>query len=214
VNADDRILLLDLENLGTVRLRPRPLRARLEALLAVAGDVHHAVAAYALPDDSTDPVASLLAELRIAPLRVPPGPDAAELMLLAHARYVHAESGRIFLVGSADGRFAKLASLGRVELLVWDGQPMATKLSDVVRDVHRLARPTGTPVDDTVDTAEPDHLVPAAALAETTSTAPALVPPNGTGPELTGRLLTALATGFAIAAGQRLFGALVPHRKR
>jgi hypothetical protein len=127
VIADDRILLLDLENLGTELLRPRPLRARLEALLAVAGVIHHAIAAYALPD--ADPVASLLAELRIAPLRVPPGPDAAELALLAHARYVHAEGGRIFLVGSADGRFAELAGLGRVELLVWDGQPVATKLA-------------------------------------------------------------------------------------
>lgn len=89
MNADDRILLLDLENLGTVRLRPRPLRTRLETLLAAAGEIHHAVAAYALPDASEgDPLASQLAGLRIAPLRVPPGPDAAELALLAHARHV------------------------------------------------------------------------------------------------------------------------------
>lgn len=56
MNADDRILLLDLENLGIVRLRPRPLRARLETLLAAAGEIHHAVAADALPaDDDSDP---------------------------------------------------------------------------------------------------------------------------------------------------------------
>lgn len=213
MNADDRILLLDLENLGTVRLRPRPLRARLEALLAAGGDVHHAVAAYALPDpDGVDPIASVLAELRIAPLRVPPGPDAAELALLAHARHVHAEGGRIFLVGSADGRFAELAALGRVELLVWDGQPVATKLAEVVHDLHRLARPTGTPVDDTADheQTEPGPALP---------TAPAIVaPPPGelcrTEPRLAGRLLTALVTGLAIAAGQRLFDALVPRRRR
>jgi hypothetical protein len=37
------------------------LRARLEALLAAAGDIHHVVAAYALPDgDSVDPIASRL----------------------------------------------------------------------------------------------------------------------------------------------------------
>ena len=74
MNADDRILLLDLENLGSARLRPRPLRSRLEALLNAAGDIHHAVAAYALPDAAeADPLASVLAELRVAPLRVTPG---------------------------------------------------------------------------------------------------------------------------------------------
>lgn len=213
MNADDRILLLDLENLGAVRLRPRPLRARLEALLGVAGDVHHAIAAYGLPDDEADPVASLLAELRIAPLRVAPGPDAAELALLAHARYVHAEGGRIFLVGSADGRFAELTGLGRVELLVWDGQPVATKLADVVHDIHRLARPTGTPIDEAADTSGPDHLDPEAAPAESVRPATVVLPAR-TGQDLTGRLLIALATGFAIAAGQRVFDALIPRWRR
>ncbi|MBE8523085.1 hypothetical protein ILP97_37295 [Amycolatopsis sp. H6(2020)] len=44
MNADDRTFLLDLENLGSVQLRPRSLRARLEALLQAAGEHHHAVA--------------------------------------------------------------------------------------------------------------------------------------------------------------------------
>lgn len=145
MNADDRILLLDLENLGSVWLRPRPLRARLETLLASAGEIHHAVAAYALPAGAdADPLASLLAELRIAPLRVAPGADAAELALLAHARHSHAEGARNFLVGSADGRFAELAGHGRVELLVWDGQPIATRLADIAHHVHRITRPTST----------------------------------------------------------------------
>jgi hypothetical protein len=121
---------LDLENLDTRWLRPRPFRTRVQALINAAdaaGPVHHAVAAYAVPPETDDgPLASLLAQLRIAPLRVPPGPDAAELALLAHARHVHSAGGRIFLVGSADGRFDELATLGRVELLVWHGQPVAT----------------------------------------------------------------------------------------
>lgn len=33
-------------------------------------------------------------------------PDAAELALLSHTRRIHADGPRIFLVGSADGRFA------------------------------------------------------------------------------------------------------------
>lgn len=208
MNADDPVLLLDLENLGTAQFRPRPLRARLEALLAAAGEVHHAVAAYARSDATEgDPLASLLAELRIAPLRVPPGPDAAELALLSHARRIHAEGGRIFLVGSADGRFAELAALGRIELLVWDGQPVAAKLADVAHRVRRLVRPTATSAEDTVDREQPD-LEPA---PQVTTTAPE---PHCATTPLTRQLLAALTTGIGIAAGQRLFNALLARTTR
>jgi hypothetical protein len=50
VGLGDRIrgkqvaLLVDFEHLGTVRLRPRPPRGRLETLLTAAGEIHHAVA--------------------------------------------------------------------------------------------------------------------------------------------------------------------------
>lgn len=206
MNADDRTLLLDLENLGTVRLRPRPLRTRLEALLVAAGEIHHAVAAYGLPDGADDdPLASLLAELRIAPLRVLPGVNAAELALLAHARYVHAAGGRIFLVGSADGRFAQLAALGRVELLVWDGQPVATRLVEVAHHLHRIARPTGTPTRDTTEQEqpEPDDIPVAAA----TATRPCRR-------ELAARLLTAVATGLGVALGNAITDRLLSRRRR
>ncbi|MFD9734957.1 hypothetical protein [Umezawaea sp. NPDC059074] len=178
MNADEPVLLLDLENLGTAQFRPRPLRARLETLLAAAGGFHHAVAAYARPDTTEgDPLASLLAEPRIAPLRIPPGPDAAELALLSHARRIHAEGGRIFLVGSADRRFAELATLGRIELLAWDGQPVATKLIDVAHRVHRLVRPSATSTEDTADREQSD-------LAPTPPVAPPLAPtaPSHVGP--------------------------------
>ncbi|GLZ28068.1 hypothetical protein Lesp02_02580 [Lentzea sp. NBRC 105346] len=207
MNADDRVLLLDLENLGSARLRPRPLRARLETLLDAAGETHHVVAAYAVPEcNGVDPVASVLAELRIAPLRVPTGPDAAELALLARARHVHAEGGRIFIVGSADGRFAELATFGRAELLVWDGQPVATKLAEVVHDVRRLTRPTGTPAEDTTEHVQhhPD--------AQAAATNPATMSRRDVG-DLIGRLLIAVITGIGIAVGQRLFDAVVPRRQ-
>jgi len=206
VNADDRILLLDLENLGSARLRPRPLRSRLEVLLNAAGDIHHAVAAYALPDAAeADPLASVLAELRVAPLRVAPGTDAAELALLAHARRVHTEGGRIFLVGSADGRFAELAALGRVELFVWDGQPVAAKLADVVHDIHRLARTTGAPTDDATGP-EQNHPgdKPLTPLAR---------PADRHGIVVVRRLLIAVATGVGIALGQRLVDLVMPARR-
>lgn len=55
----------------------------------------------------------------------------------------------------ADGRFAELAGLGRVELLVWDGQPTATRLADLAHHVHRITRPTGTLTDDAAGQDEP-----------------------------------------------------------
>lgn len=106
---DPRLLLIDLENsIGAVRPRPRVLRARLGALLTAAGAVHHTVAGYAVADFADDPTASVLAELGVAPLRVSPAPDAAELVLLAHARRVRDTLGcRSFLVASADRRFRR-----------------------------------------------------------------------------------------------------------
>ncbi|RLK58427.1 hypothetical protein [Actinokineospora cianjurensis] len=208
--ADDRTLLLDLENLGSATLKPRPLRARLETLLSAAGEHHHAIAAYAVTEGEPDPIVSVLAELRVAPLRVRPGPDAAELALLAHARHVHAEGGRIFLVGSADGRFADLAALGRVELLVWEGQPVATKLTDVVHATHRVPRPTCTPVEDppTVHHAEPEPVSdPGASIA-------AARPPDHPRQALAGWVVTGLVGGFTVAVGQRLLDLLAPRRRR
>lgn len=211
VNADHRVLLLDLENLGVARLRPGALRARLGALLAAAGEVHHVVAAYALADDEgVDPLASLLAELRIAPLRVAPGPDAAELALIAHARHVHAGGGRVFLVGSADGRFAELGALGRVELLVWEGQPVATRLTEVAHALHRLARPVG-PWTGAGDAEHPDP--DAGAPPEAVGVVPAAaVRSRASGRHLAERLLAAAVTGLAVAAGQRLLDRLFPVR--
>ena len=63
------------------------------------------VAGYSLAERGEDPVASILAELGVAPLRVPPGQNAAELVLLEHARRLHAHGGcREFLVSSGDLR--------------------------------------------------------------------------------------------------------------
>jgi hypothetical protein len=142
---EPRVLLIDLENsVGAVRPRRRVLLARVEALLAAAGPVHHAVAGYGGADLADDPTASTLAELGVAALRVAPAPDAAEEVLLAHARRVHASLGcRAFVVASADRRFAELAELGRLELVAWEGQPVAARLEEAAHRVCRVSRPTG-----------------------------------------------------------------------
>ncbi len=140
----------------------------------------------------------MLAELGIAPLRVSPAPDAAELVLLAHARRVHDTLGcRSFLVASADRRFAELATLGRLELLVWQDQPIASKLHDAAHQVHRIPRPTLTGSEPSDP--EPD-LKPE----------PAAVPADRVpGLPLTGPLITALATGVGIGIGQRVVDVLL-----
>lgn len=90
-HAPARVLLIDSENFfGGNTPRPRLLRAQLTALLFASGPVHHAFAT----SDTSDALASVLAEHRVAPLTVSPGRDAAEDALLAHARRVHDSLGR------------------------------------------------------------------------------------------------------------------------
>lgn len=137
-----RVLLIDSENFfGAISPRPRLLRARLTALLTAAGPVHHAVAAFATTSETGDPLASILAEHRVASLTVAPSPDAAEDALFAHARRVHDSLGRCcWLVASADHRLAALAGLGRIDVLAWEGQPVADRLTNVAHATHRFPR--------------------------------------------------------------------------
>lgn len=161
--ADTRMLLIDLENMVGTGPRERPLRARVGALLAAVGPVHHAVAGYTTTEVRQDVVASILAELGVAPLRTAPGPDAAELVLLAHARRVHDALGcRRFLVASADRRFAELAEtgLGRLDVLAWEGQPVAGRLTDSAHQVRRIPKTTGAGAEQAEDEPPPtatDH---------------------------------------------------------
>lgn len=139
-----RVLLIDVDNMVGVACTPRPAaRARLAVLLAAAGPVHHAVAAYNARGDSVeDPLASHLAELGVGCIPVDGGPDAADRALLEHARRVHDTKGcGGFVIASADGRFARLASLGTTEVLAWQGQPVAARLRDAAHRVHHIPRP-------------------------------------------------------------------------
>ncbi|GHG42786.1 MULTISPECIES: hypothetical protein [Amycolatopsis] len=78
----------------------------------------------------------------MASLTVAPSPDAAEDALLAHARRVHDSLGRCcWLVASADHRLAALTDLGPIEVLAWEGQPVADRLTNVAHATHRLPRP-------------------------------------------------------------------------
>ncbi len=74
MQAEDRVLLIDVENMiGSVRSRPDLVSARVRALLDAAGPVHHTLACYTQVDPAIDRVASVLAELGVAPWPVPAG---------------------------------------------------------------------------------------------------------------------------------------------
>ncbi|GAA2698215.1 MULTISPECIES: hypothetical protein [Actinosynnema] len=193
---DVRVLLIDLENaVGAIRPRPRVLRGRVGALLGAAGPVHHAIAGYSGADLADDPTASLLAELGVGALRVAPAQDAAENALLAHAHRVHDALGcRVFVVASADRRFAELAALGRLELLAWADQPIAAKLLDVAHELTRVPRPSGAPQPGLAEHEE--HPVDPAPDA--------FRPGLGT----LGAVVAALLVGVGIGVGQRVVEAV------
>lgn len=142
VRADDRVLLIDVENaLGGADGHPPVFRARVAALRAAAGRLHHCVAAFGLERSADRTPLSLLAEVGVAPWPVSPGHDAADAALLEHARYVYRRGGRTFVVASADHRFATLAGLGRLEVVAWKGQRIARRLEDAAHTVWRVRRP-------------------------------------------------------------------------
>lgn len=138
-----RMLMIDAENMLGARAGEATIRGRVAAIRDAAGSADHVVAAYAavVLVDGLDVTASVLAELGIGVLRVDRGPSAADRALIAHARRVAASSSSPtqFVVASADGRFAELAALGSVEVIVWTGQPLSTRLSTAARRVIRVS---------------------------------------------------------------------------
>lgn len=150
---DARVLLIDVDNVvGAVRPGETVVRARVGALLAAAGPVHHVVACYAITGNGPDRVRSVLAELGVAGWAVPAGANAAETALVEHAHHLADRGCRTFLVASADRGFAQLADLGRLEVMVWDRQPLSRASRNAAQQVHRIALP------------DPGELPPAAPL--------------------------------------------------
>jgi hypothetical protein len=229
MRAGDRVLLIDVENtVGSVRPRPDVVRRRVGALVSAAGPVHHVVASYAPDDPAVDVAVSVLAELGVAPWPVPPGANAADHALLRHARYVYDRGGRVFAVASADGRFARLAELGRLEVLVWHNQKVARALENAAAgNVQRVSLPTGgggPPLAARRDTAaatvtvgESDALI--SVDGQRDAVAPAEVAPVAVDPGWRGRLIAggsvwraagcAVMTGVGIGVGQRLAGTVL-----
>lgn len=199
----DRLVLIDLENVVGFRPKPRTLRARVTALLEAAAPWHHAVAAYAVDDAEDDPTASVLACLGVAPLRVAPGPDTAETALLAHARRMHAdEECAVFTVCSCDRAFAALADIEsvRVEVLIWQGQPVSAKLQRAADEVRQLPRPgTEHSLDEVLTQARTTENDEPVRRQQHRPVRPAL-----------SSLATGILTGIGLALGHRLVDVLLP----
>lgn len=202
------VLLVDAENvIGPSKPRLPLVRARVQALLAAAGPVDHAVACFSQSWPADDSVTSALIELGVVPWAVPACPDAAELALIGHARYL-ATRGRPwrFLVASGDHRLAEIGEYGELHVLVWDGHPLAGRLTSTAAAVHRLSRPT-------LGTAQPDpvNLTTATTTADNGAAKAAAAPPAR---EWGTRLATAILTGVGIGLGQRLVDAALARRGR
>ncbi|MBY8848321.1 hypothetical protein K7G98_06655 [Saccharothrix sp. MB29] len=135
------MLLIDVENVvGPVNPAGAGALAH-RALLAAAGPVHHAMEGYSRQDPAGDRVVSVLAEMGVCTWVVPPGTDAAEKVLLAHARYAHDRGCRSFVVASADHGFTALRDLGTFDVVVWQEQEVSARLAAAARAVHRVPRP-------------------------------------------------------------------------
>jgi hypothetical protein len=221
IGINDRVLLIDMENaVGSIRPRAAVVRARVTALRAAAGDVHHVVACYSAADPAAGEMVSVLAELGVAPWPVLPGRDAAETALLQHAHYVAGRGGRTFLVASGDHRFAELQQLGRLEVLAWNDQKLARKLTTAATQVHRIPKPDVA----AADPAAQQPTGPPAAAPQPVEPTQLPTPNRDPDPDTTGhdrhrpydrqdlsaRLLAAVLTGLGIGIGQRLADLLLP----
>lgn len=144
--ADDRVLLIDVENaVGPVAPGAGVVRSRVRALIDAAGEPHHVLACYAPQDPQADRTVSVLAEMGVATWQVAKGVDAADHALIQHARYLQGRGFTTFVVASGDGVFALLAKLGRLEVLVWEPQPLSRRLTTAAHAVRRLPLPPRDP---------------------------------------------------------------------
>lgn len=200
------MVLIDLENMVGSNPRTPVLRTKVTALLEAAGPYHHAVVAYASSEDD-DTAASVLAALGVAPLRVAPGPDAAENALIRHANRMQAGGCSRFTVCSGDKAFAILADVEstRIDLLVWQGQPVATRLAEAAYNIRELPRvdktstALGTPSThlESDDGARPEH-PPTDGRYRLPNLSPAVA---------------ALLVGVGVAVGHRLVDLVLPRRR-
>ncbi len=122
------------------------------------------------------------------------GDNAADDTLLQHAHYVHSRGGRTFTVASADHRFAELARWGQLDVLAWEGQPVA----------HALTRAAGAHLRRLPRACTSGPAAPAAHVAAVSASRARATPSPPVETSLRRGLLSAVLTGVGIGIGEHL----------
>lgn len=117
----DAVLLIDIENIIGQKAKPNLMAARVGVLIRQAGPGVRAVAACAR-DRITAPSTHVLHAHNVKLLTVDMTKDAADEALLTEAQALAHQGCRRFVVASNDSRFAQLADLGTLEIVVWKTQ--------------------------------------------------------------------------------------------
>ena len=141
--ATGGVLLVDLENMVGQMAKPRTVTARMQALIRCAGPEVTIVAACARAR-ITPAGAKVLQEHNVGLLTVDGSKDAADEALLAEAQRMADHGCRRFVVASNDSRFARLADLGDLEIVIWAPQKPRKNYTARASQVHRLPIPTAS----------------------------------------------------------------------
>jgi hypothetical protein len=134
------VLLVDLENMVGKNAKPGIVAARMQALIQRAGPGAKIVAACAQARITPDG-AKVLQAHDVELLPVDGSKDAADEALLTQAQRMANDGCRRFVVASNDSRFARLAELGDLEIVIWKTQKPRKAYTDRAAHVHRLPIP-------------------------------------------------------------------------
>lgn len=115
----------------------------MQALIQRAGPGAKVVAACAQARITPDG-AKVLQAHDVELLPVDGSKDAADEALLTQAQRMANDGCRRFVVASNDSRFARLAELGDLEIVIWKTQKPRKAYTDRAAHVHRLPIPTAT----------------------------------------------------------------------
>ena len=139
----DAVLLIDIENIIGQKARPNLMAARMGVLIRQAGPGVRAVAACA-KGRITDASRHILHTHNVTLLTVGATKDAADQALLAEAQTLAHQGCQRFIVAPNDSRFAQLADLGTLEIVVWTNQKTRPIYAARASRIHRLPCPPAT----------------------------------------------------------------------
>jgi hypothetical protein len=134
------VLLVDLENMVGQKAKAGIVTARMQVLIRRAGPGVRVVAACARAR-ITPASAQVLHAHDVALLTVDGSKDAADEALLAEAQRMANDGCHRFVVASNDSRFARLADLGDLEIVIWQTQKPRKDYTARASHIHRLPIP-------------------------------------------------------------------------